>query len=235
MCKREAHLSPSFEDEGFLLPVNLCLSSEMLICGVDSLRGGFSTLRSWARLVSASGTASRLPQVCWDLFSEKRMCVFFTRLWSSGLYRCACQQNKHLDLLKLLQFLWGFFFLFFHQVLTEAQAWSLFGRNLCSKSSAVNVSPVLRNEAARLTHCKQQAESTKPQMTAFIVQQADQWTFKFGQFKNKPLHEWKHPTTVPVPWVLSESKSQLGITWGAEMPGCRFRYSAVLFWLEKCE
>lgn len=60
--------------------------------------------------LTASGTEWRLPQVCWDLFSEKRMCVLYTRLWSSGLYHCACQQNKHLDLLKLLQLLWGFFF-----------------------------------------------------------------------------------------------------------------------------
>lgn len=62
-----------------------------------------------------------LPQVCWDLFSVKRMCVLYTRLWSSGLYHCAYQQNKHLHLLKLLQLLWGFFF---NQVLTEAQAWN---------------------------------------------------------------------------------------------------------------
>lgn len=61
----------------FLCPVNLCLNSKRLICGVDGLHGGFSTLRSWAsafRLVS--GTMCRLPQVCWALFSVKRMCFY---------------------------------------------------------------------------------------------------------------------------------------------------------------
>lgn len=56
--KGEANLSLHIKGVFVLLPVNLCSMPETLICGVDGLQGGNSTLRSWAsafRLVSASG------------------------------------------------------------------------------------------------------------------------------------------------------------------------------------
>lgn len=62
------------EDVGFLLPVNLCLNSEMLICGVDSLHGGFSALRSWASLLrELSGVSLRFAEICF----QRKECVFY--------------------------------------------------------------------------------------------------------------------------------------------------------------